>query len=253
MSVSNKFWSAVNRLSNKINMSVTPVPGFIVGLSGTDSIIAFILLNRAMKEHGRSHRLTGIHYVKEHQNKPTWFQREIVPWLEDRFPETTVLVETPLGGNRDQQRWSDLFLRSTHSVHVNGFGDRIWTPYEEGQNYWVSGTINATEKTLGKYSLFQKSVSLQPIQTFWKSEILELCEYFSVPKIAMENSRIPDCLCGRDDIAAQNIELIDKILKYETISPVDSSIPPMTVAAVTDWIRMTKKANDWRNRSPYNI
>lgn len=240
-----KFQHAITRLATKIGNSVTPVPGFLVGLSGTDSILTFIMLYRALAEHGKAHRLVGIHYVDDNRRNLTWMEREVLPWLKDNCLNAQVYAHSPVGVNRDHQRWADLLLRSTHYLDE----DHGYIPYEEGDGYWVSGTLNATEKALGKYSIMQNATSIQPLQTFWKYEVLALCEHYKVPKIAIDNSRIPDCLCGRDDIAAANIELIDMILKFEDLSFFD----PKTVKQVTEWVRTTKKRNSFRQRLPYNI
>lgn len=248
--MSTKFDNAVKRLSNKMVMSATPVPGFMIGLSGTDSIIAFIMLCEAAKTHNMVDRVCGIHYVNENRKKPTWFEEHIVPWLKAVYPEAQVLVETPLGGNYDQQRWADLHTRALNEIVVNGFGEKRLRAYEAGENYWVSGCINATEKALGKFSMLSNSVSIQPVQTFYKSEIIELCHEFEVPEIAMEMSRIPDCLCGREEIAANNIELIDEIITNRVnVFDYDANI----INEVMKYINETKKANDFKNRTPFNV
>lgn len=250
MPVIAKYERAIERLSNKIENSITPVPGFIVGISGTDSIVAFMLINSALRRQGKEHRLIGIHYADPYRKNLTWIEREIVPWIETVMPTSNIVVRSPAGHFVDHFRWADMLYRSTHDVfsHEHGNADKI-LPYEDGQGYWVSGTINATEKALGKYSICQKSTSIQPIIHFWKTEILELCHAFGVPDIAMQNSRIPDCLCGRDDFAAANIELIDKVLKYEDTSDYERA----AVAQATEWVRTIKKSHGWRARSPYEI
>lgn len=245
-----KFDNAVKRLSGKMVMSATPVPGFMIGLSGTDSILTFILLCEAAKTHNMVHRICGIHYVNEQRKKPTWFEEHIIPWLRGKYPEATVLVETPLGGNHDPQRWADLHLRALNEIYVNGFGETKIRAYEAGENYWISGCTNATEKALGKFSMLADSVSIQPIQTFYKHEVIQLCEEFDVPEIAMEMSRIPDCFCGREEIAANNIELIDEIITNRVnVFDYDAAI----INEVMKYINETKKANDFKNRTPFSV
>lgn len=73
-----KFEGLVNRLVAKIEFSQTPVPGFMIGLSGSDSILAFLVLYEALQRRGMEDRLVGIHYKS---GKPTWFENDIFPWL----------------------------------------------------------------------------------------------------------------------------------------------------------------------------
>lgn len=248
--LSTKFNTLIDRLSQKIRLSANQVPGFIIGLSGTDSLATFILLYNAMKQHNMQHRLYGIHYVNNLRKKPTWFERDIIPWMRDEFPETRIEVHTPLGGNQDQQRWADLHFRALNKIEVNGYGDLRFTSLDAGENYWVSGCMNATEKALGNYSILSNSVSMQPIQTIYKSEILDICKEHNVPDIAIEMSQIPDCLCGRDELAAANVRLIDDIITFK-LDP--AAHDPAILAEVYAWVQETKRQNDFKNRTPFNV
>jgi NH3-dependent NAD+ synthetase len=249
--MSAKFDSLVERLVKKMGLSQTPVPGFIIGLSGTDSIIAFLLAYRACERldlppGGMADRLLGVHYKSG--DKVDWFEAEIMPWLAAECPKATLITRVPRGGNADPQRWADMHLRALNS-NVDENTTR-YTPHDAGKNYWVAGTINATEKVLGKFSMLAESVSIQLIQTVWKSEIMALCEEYGVPSIAMEMSRIPDCLCGRDEIAANNIELIDQIIRHK-VKP--SEHPPELLDTLFSYIAMVRSENDFKNRIPYTI
>ncbi|MCK9532895.1 MAG: hypothetical protein M0R77_20665 [Gammaproteobacteria bacterium] len=248
--MNDKFEKLIDRLSQKIRLSANPVPGFIVGLSGTDSIVTFILLYEALKRYNREDRLYGIHYVNEYRKKPSWFEKDIIPWLAETYPNTRLEVHTPLGGNFDQQRWADLHLRALNEIVVNGFGEKKLKLFDPGQNYWVSGCMNATEKALGNYSILSNSVSIQPIQTIYKGEILDICVEHNVPEIAIEMSQIPDCFCGREEIAAHNVRLIDEIITYK-LDP--SKYDPELLAEVYAYVQETKRANDFKNRTPFNV
>jgi NH3-dependent NAD+ synthetase len=205
----------MTRLVEKISLSQTPVPGFIVGLSGTDSIAAFMIAYRAMEYHDKAHRVYGIHYVGRGMN-PTSFEEYALPWLRKVAPNATIEVHAPLGANEDQQRWADLHLRALHTVETNIIG-RMGVPLitrrEHGETYWIVGTINATERALGKYSLISDSASIQMLHTLYKSDVMAICDELGVPERIMENSRLPDCACGREEIAADNIELIDDLIR----------------------------------------
>jgi NH3-dependent NAD+ synthetase len=242
-----KFDSLVDRLNRKIGMSQTPVPGFILGLSGTDSIVAFMICYLALERHRKAHRLLGVHYVNAKRRRPSKFETDSISWLRERFPKATLRVETPLGGNQDQQRWADLHLRALNDVEIEA---GCISPREQGENYWVAGTINATEHALGKYSLLAASASIQPIRTMWKSEVLAICTAVGVPQSAIDAARIPDCLCGRDELAAENIELIDDIVRL-TVKPAEH--PPELLEKLFAYVRDQKRENDFRSRLPYTI
>ncbi len=196
-------------------------------------------------------RIWGIHYVSGMQKKPGWFEANIIPWLKENFPGAQVSVEIPLGGNQDQQRWADIHLRALNTITYDGNGGtRAIRALDAGQNYWVVGCTNATEKALGKYSIMAKSVSFEPIASLWKSEVIELCRQFNVPEIAIEMSELPDCLCGREEIAALNIKLIDEIITYK-IDPL--KYPPELLSEVYAYIDETRSANAFKNRVPFNV
>lgn len=254
--MNNKFEKLIERLSQKIRLSATPVPGFILGLSGTDSLVTFILLYEAAKQHGLSHRVYGIHYVNEvperltGRKKQTWFEEHIIPWLRQHFPEARVEVQTPLGGNYDWQRWADLHLRALNKIEVNGYGEKKVVSLDTGENYWVVGCMNATEKALGKYSLISNSVSIQPIQTLYKSDILDVCAEYNIPEIAVEMSQVPDCFCGRGEIAAHNVHLIDEIISFKLDV---TKYPTELLDEVYKYVQETRTSNDFKNRTPFGI
>lgn len=240
-----RYTDRVIRLAAKIRMSQTPVPGFIVGLSGTDSVVAFIMAYDAMEEFGRGDRVLGVHYVNEGRRKPSWFENGVVPWLARRCPKATIISRTPLGGNQDQQRWADLHLRALNDID----GDIIRV-LDHDQTYWVVGTINATEKALGRYSVLATAVSVQPLITLYKSAIIEICHELEVPELAIRYSRLPDCLCGRDELAAQHIELIDAILTFR-VDP--SAHDPALLTKLYVYVRESQNDYGFKQRIPYNI
>lgn len=250
-----KFDDLVDRLVFKIGKSQTPVPGFIMGLSGTDSIVAYLLMYEAASRMDLRHRLVGIHYVDARRyasprHGPTWFHEHVIPWLNERCPYAEATVKVPLGGNQDQQRWADLHLRALHEINGSFEEPVVGASHPEGRNFWTVGCTNWTETQLGKYSILSNSVSVQPIQTLTKTAVLAICEAKGVPAIAIENSRLPDCLCGRDEIAAANIELIDEIL----LSAVDLDRHPKgLVMDMMAWIRQTKGEQGHRARLPYRL
>lgn len=227
-----KFNKLKDRLVNKIKMSATPVTGFILGLSGTDSIVTFILLSEVAKIVG--FEVHGIHYL-ENYDKFTTFSREVTPWLTSNFPKSHVAELLVPNGTVDQFRWADL-----HDRAVNMF---------ENKRLWVANTVNATESALGTYSIMSKSASIAPISSLYKSDVLEICKEYGVPEKLIASSRLPDCICGRDEFAADNIELIDEVLCNNLSKDYSAEV----LRKAMNYIRDTKRENDFKNRTPYSV
>ncbi len=245
-----KFNELVGRLKYKIQRSQTTVPGFIIGLSGSDSVLAFLLLYRAAEEMGFPERVVGVNYVGANRRKVGWFEEQIFPWLKKVCPKAELVVATPLGGNQDQQRWADLHLRALNEVHHNEAGEPNIVARLAGENLWVCGAMNLTEKRLGKYSMLSTAVSVSPIQTLSKTKVLAILADLGAPTVLLQKARLPDCLCGREELAANNIELIDRILDYD---PTVSEEPAELVAKLCEYIRQAKGDNDFKTRIPYVI
>ncbi|HEX2859937.1 MAG TPA: hypothetical protein VHP58_07070 [Alphaproteobacteria bacterium] len=246
--MADKFTQLTDRLHEKMQMSQTPVPGFLVGLSGTDSVLALLLIYDACARNGMAHRVQGIHYVNAGARKLTWFAREVMPWLNRRCPLAELKVETPLGGNQDPQRWADLHLRALNRIDTSAGGKTKVTALDLGHNYWVVGTLNNTEFELGTYSMLAASASIMPLRKVWKSTVMTLCEQQKVPATALENARIPDCICGRDELAAANIELIDEILTNR-LKVQDRD--PKLVDTLIGYVHDLRQANGFKQRTPY--
>lgn len=239
----------VDRLVHKMDMSQTPVPGFIVGLSGTDSLVAFDVLHKALSRKGMANRLYGVHYVEEGKRAGA-FQRDGMPWICDTYPEARITISTPLGGFHDPQRWADLQLHALNDVTIDGNGDVKVEPLPSDMTYWVCGTINATEHALGKHSVGANAVSVQPIRSLWKTDVLEACVALGAPQTIIDNARLPDCLCGRDEIAAERIELIDDILRHR----IDvRAHDPELMMTLMQWVADRKRDGGFRGRIPYIV
>lgn len=227
-----KFNDAVDKLSNKLHLSITPVPGFVVGLSGTDSIVAFELMARALSRHGNDKRLVGVHFAKANRKKPTWFEEHIIPVMKNRWPFYDVRV-IGLKDNCEIDRFAAI-------QHIS-----------KDEGLWTAWPVNATEKRLGKYTILAHAASIWPIEKFWKSEILEVCKWLNIPEIATEMSRLPDCLCGRDELAAENIEIIDDILRFRDID-IDN-IGVEKYKTLVAWIKDQKAEFGFKERTPYTL
>jgi NH3-dependent NAD+ synthetase len=259
-----KFDALVDWAEQLINRE--KAPGFIVGISGTDSVLAFLVCYRALKRTGRQDRLIGVHYgapfpplertaeqiAKALEISPSyrWVPRILLPWLQEQAPEATISVDSSIDVASDQFRWADIFRRSVNSAAAKDSLDA-------SEAFWVVGTRNATEDALGTYSNLSKAASLQPLIHLWKSDILSICEWLGVPRIAVEQSRQADCDCGRYDLAAAHISEIDAILRDQADEPVPE-IADMKRAVGTDvWQRLIafvleqKAFGGFKKRIPY--
>lgn len=251
-----KFRNVITRLKIKIRQSQTPVPGFIIGLSGTDSLTALYALltaTRELEDEGfRKVPIRAIHYVSAGRKTPSWFETDTAAWLREVAQDDVKLeVIVPLGDNHDQQRWADIHLRALNVVESHeGMPTSKPVPHAEGENFWVVGCTNLTEFTLGKFSLLSDSVSIQPIRSLWKSEIMDICERLNVPQAVMEAARMGDCFCGREELAAENIETIDAILRND-FDP--GAHDPDLLKKLIDYVRETKRVFDFRQRVPYIV
>lgn len=189
-------------------------PGLVVGLSGTDSIVAFLAAVKAFEKIGLANRVVGIHYGKklpesfEHESEkfPYWFQTEIIPWLKEQAPKSEIIVNSEVDSTKDGLRWGSLLDWSVIEDPATG---SMRAPENQ---YWVVGTHNRTERELMTYSNMSMAASIQFMTDIWKTEILDISRFLGVPKIAIEKSTQVDCACGRLDLPAANIPEVDAIL-----------------------------------------
>lgn len=196
-------------------------PGMVVGISGTDSLLAFLACAKGYERLGKPDRVMGVHYGKPFP--PTdrtpeqiahilkispafnWVSRIVMPWLQTQAPAVKLITDDSFDTHNDHKRWAALF-----SASLDGADPR--QPLDAQNTYWVVGTRNATENMLGTYSNLSMAASVQPLIHLWKSEILQICAHLNVPQIARDQSRQVDCDCGRFDLAADHIEEVDAIL-----------------------------------------
>lgn len=198
------------------------MPGAIVGISGTDSILAFLACAHAFAALGKADRVLGVHYgapfppadkTPEQIEKilsvnPSyrWVARSIVPWLQEKALGAQVVVDDSIDFTDDYARWATL-MRSSLS------GASRTEMLDADNCYWVVGTRNATEQALGTYSNISGAVSVQPLLNLYKSDILKICVGLGVPQLAIDKSRQVDCDCGRYDLAADHIDEVDMLIK----------------------------------------
>lgn len=232
-------------------------PGFLIGLSGTDSIIAFLAAYKALEQAGKPHAMMGVHFAPsedflyDHPEAEVhlWFSKQIIPWLKEQAPKAQIVVDTSIDWRCDGLRWGALM---DMSVVYNDDRRSMRLP---DQQYWVVGTRNRTEDRLMNYSNASASVSLQPLIYIWKSEVMQLSEYLNVPKLAMDKSCETDCICGRERLAAKNIKEIDLLLMARSghVSPdyVANKISPEKRNQLNTFIESQIKRGRFKNNIPY--
>jgi NH3-dependent NAD+ synthetase len=190
-------------------------PGFLVGLSGTDSLVVFLAAFKACEKAGKSNRVFGVHFAPsedflyDHPEAKThlWFKDNVIPWLKEQAPGADIIVDTSIDWRCDGLRWGYLM---DLSVVSNDKKRMMRLPEDQ---YWVVGTRNRTEEELYNYSNASMAVSLQPIIHLWKSEILKISEYLKVPQQAIDKSCETDCICGRMALPARHIAEVDELLQ----------------------------------------
>lgn len=234
-------------------------PGVIVGLSGTDSILTFLACHQAYQNLGKPERVVGVNFVHDVADPDgtgpiqcigadkNWFSEEIMPWLQDVAPGSTLITDDTIKVSDDNKRWGRLFSMAVEDVDAR-----------QGMNsdhYFVVGTINKTEKTLGTYSLAAARPSMQPISQLYKTEVLQICEMLGVPDIAMQKSREIDCDCGRFDVQANHLDELDLFLMADAglldMEYVTANVPPETLTAVREFTVEETMTNAFRDKIPY--
>lgn len=230
--------------------------GIVIGLSGTDSILTSIILSKVST-------ITNIPIHLMHFSKLSleeipddlldkkikmipsylWEQRFIIPWLQENYKNLDIQVINSNKEMSDAERYAymmDFALSQSHKQDD-----------EQDKTLWLCGTRNKTEDILGLYSNISNIVSIQPIISLYKSQVIDICSFFKVPDIAIAKSRMVDCDCGRYDLIANNIESLDNILidqeKARENTPLDIYIQ------LIKFIHQSKTENAFKKLIPYRI
>lgn len=233
-------------------------PGFLVGLSGTDSLVTFLAAYKAFERAGKPERMLGVHFTPSEDflydhpeaEEHTWFRDQVVPWLAKECPGAEIVTDTSIDWRCDGLRWGSLMDLSV----VSHLKRRIMRLPEE--QYWVVGTRNLTEDVLLNYSNASTAASLQPLIHLWKSEILKVSEYLGVPQVAIAKSCETDCICGRMRFPAQHIPEVDMLLmaRREELAwqYVEEKLPLELQKQLTGYIRAQIDKGQFKKNIPYS-
>lgn len=242
-------------------------PGFLFGLSGTDSVVAFLAACKASEKAGKPIRVLGVHfapsedYLYDHPEAEVhlWFSEQVIPWLRQQAPNAEVVVDTSIDWRYDGLRWGELLDKS-----VVASGWSAATPLERHptrrmllpeEQYWVVGTRNRSEDVLFNYSNVSMAASLQPLIHLWKSEILQLSEYLGVPQITIAKSCETDCICGRMRLPSQHIKEVDQLLMVRceelSVQYVKDNIPDPLRSLLYKFIDAQIAKNSFKKNVPY--
>lgn len=233
------------------------MPGIIVGVSGTDSLVVFLAAYAAFRELGRPQAVMAVNFVHPGtlqktgiscaaDNDKGWFAQHIMPWLQQVAPDATYSLDDSIPFSDDNKRWGNIFSRAISDTELNhGM---------LGKYRLVAGTRNRTEAVLGTYTLLSRSPSLQPIEHLYKTQILDICEYLNVPPIAMQKSREVDCDCGRFEVQANHLDALDHYIMAQQgdldpayLNTMDADV----LAAVRNFYIEERENNAFREKIPY--
>ena len=254
MTPADKFHNVVTWLCTDI-VHRKEAPGFIIGLSGTDSIVAFLAAYRALDRCNKADRLLGVHFAPSQEfledypeaEAHKWFSVEIVPWLRKFAPFAKIEVDTSIDWRMDGLRWGSLADRS-----VMYTSDRKMRPSED--KYWILGTRNQTEERLFNYSVASTIASVQPLVKLYKSEILDICEWLGVPPLVIKKSCEADCICGREELRAHFGRELDIILRANATSlanPDYVALNPVLKERLSKYIAERVSKGSFKKTIPY--
>lgn len=232
-------------------------PGLVVGISGTDSVVAFLAAAKAFEKAGRPGRVAGVHFAPSEEfiddhpaaSEHLWFKNEVIPWLRRQAPNAKIVVDSSIDFRQDGLRWGALIDWSV----IENTKTRAMRPPDE--QFWVVGTRNATEEKLFSYSNISAIASVQFLNHLWKSEILEISKYLGAPRIAIDKSCEVDCVCGRLRLPANHIPEVDALLMVrEGIldeNYVLKNIPDELRGPLTFYINSQIESGKFKTQIPY--
>ncbi len=236
------------------------MPGIIVGVSGTDSLVVFLAAYAAYRDLGRPEAVMAVNFVHPGTLKKAadgsiscdaagdknWFARDIMPWLNETASAASYVLDDSIEFSDDNKRWGNIFSRAVSDTELNhGM---------LGKYRLVAGTRNRTEAVLGTYTLLSRAPSLQPIEHLYKTQILDICAQLKVPDIALRKSREVDCDCGRFEVQANHLDALDHYIMVQQ-GDMDAAslenLDPDVLSAVRNFYIEERENNAFREKVPY--
>lgn len=236
-------------------------PGLLVGISGTDSLVAFLAAAKAFEMAGLPDRVAAIHFAPSEDylikfpegTSHNWFKDKVVPWLRAQLPlvpEKNIIVDSTVDFRFDGRRWGALMDWSV----FGSFDSLVMLP--PNQRFWLTGTMNATEKALLTVSNASMQVSVQPLSHLWKSDILAIAKELNVPQKAIDQSCEADCVCGRGNLAAKHIAEVDWILQVRLgllASDYLDNISPFVRRDLENYVNNQIQQASFKKEIPYTL
>jgi len=220
---------AFHNLVSWVAETVKDAPGLVVGLSGTDSALAYSLCSKGLELAGRDRNsLMGIHYGDEYDFEDYFKQYgmvQVVNLPDNKFLET------------DSYRWAAI------------------QTYAMEHRSWIVGTRNKTEYLLGDYSNASLVAVMQPLSALWKSEVLALCEQVGMPKEMIAASCLgdPKCYCHKPGLLRRLsdcetvLALQEKERELGEITPAEKA----TLLQCSQFLSMYMEGKTYKSKIPY--
>ncbi len=172
-----------DRLCRWIKRHCAPAKGLLIPISGSDSSLVFWACTQVFRE-----KTLGVHIGEKLHHHDYFASRGAVMLMAPVNREAAGLTMI----DADSLRWT--------MVHA----------YAKESGFWLMGTRNRTEQTLGTYSIASRVATIQPLSGLWKTQVMELGEHAGLPKEMLAGSRRADPNCGRPkEMAEIGLELID--------------------------------------------
>ncbi|MBI1326019.1 MAG: hypothetical protein GC136_00075 [Alphaproteobacteria bacterium] len=236
-------------------------PGILVGISGTDSIITFLVCAKALENIGRADKMVGLNFEHTLKNeidmagtatciKDTfnWVAHDILPWLQQKAPQAQIEIDSSLEQSDEDMRWALLRKRTKQGLNPR-------QGLAGGDYLILAGSRNDTEETLGLYSQSSKCADILPIINLSKTQVLDLCAWLGVPQIAIDKSREVDCDCGRFETQANYMRELDLYIKFKrgeiTKEVLEASMDKEALIAVRSFFAEERLTNAHHGDTPY--
>lgn len=193
--------SSFDLLVNETAKILKDVPRCVMGVSGVDSFVVFMVCARAYALLGRPGSIAGVHFYDEEiaiLSELEWLEKEA---------QAPVFTKADYAPWQDGHRWGALLDYATYTEDGR---------YRRGDDAcWVVGSRNKTERMLGSYSNGSRLASFEPLYHVWRSEVHMIAKELRMPKSLLLRSCVAHCGCGDPtaDILALDVIGVDTALQ----------------------------------------